>query len=138
MARCEALLARSVALSCSAAREVERVWSITNQVIQDIIQDFSQQREEEEEEASEYQDRNQETADIEETICELKECLENLERHLKLAQTRLMIRERKHEMELSRDREHCRLLAQIEELRQTKLLFQEKIKEAECFLQTLK
>ena len=82
--------------------------------------------------------RNRETADIEETICELKECLENLERHLKLATTRLMIRERKHQLELCRDREHGRLLAQIEELKQTKLLFQGKIKEAECFLQSVK
>ena len=49
-----------------------------------------------------------------------------------------MIRERKHQMELYRDREHCGLLAQIEELKQTKLLFQEKIKEAEGFLQELK
>ena len=51
MARCEALLARCVALSCSVAREVERSWSDTNQLIQDIITDFSHQREEEEEEA---------------------------------------------------------------------------------------
>ena len=51
VARCEALLARCVALSCSVAREVERSWSDTNQLIQDIITDFSHQREEEEEEA---------------------------------------------------------------------------------------
>ena len=82
--------------------------------------------------------RNRETADIEETIFELKEGLENLERHLKLARTRLMIREKKHQLELCRDREHSRLLAQIEELRQTKLLFQGKIKEAESFLRSVK
>ena len=61
MARSEALLARSVALSCSVAREVERAWSQTNQVIQDIINHFTEQREEEEEEeeeAGEYQDSN--------------------------------------------------------------------------------
>ena len=59
MARSEALLARCVALSCSVAREVERAWSQTNQVIQDIINDFTEQREEEEEEeAGEYQDSN--------------------------------------------------------------------------------
>ena len=49
MARCEALLARCVALSCSVAREVERTWSHTNQLIQDIITDFSQEEEEDEE-----------------------------------------------------------------------------------------
>lgn len=82
--------------------------------------------------------RRSEIADIEDTIRELQDCLDNVERHLKLATTRLMIRERKHQMELYRDREHCGLLAQIEELKQTKLLFQEKIKEAEGFLQELK
>ena len=57
MARCEALLARCVALSCSVAREVERAWSDTNQLIQDIITDFSRQGEEEEEEEEEADDR---------------------------------------------------------------------------------
>ena len=137
MARCEALLARSVALSCSAAREVETAWTVTNQLIQDIITDFSHQREEDEDE-EEQENRDRETADIEDTISELKECLGNLERHLKLARTRLMIRERKHQLELCRDREHSRLLAEIEELRQTKRLFQEKIREAECFLLSVK
>ena len=143
MARCEALLARSVALSCSAARGVETAWTVTNQLIQDIITDFSHQREEDEDEdqeedEEEQENRDRETADIEDTICELKECLENLERHLKLARTRLMIRERKHQLELCRDREHSRLLAEIEELRQTKRLFQEKIREAECFILSVK
>ena len=82
--------------------------------------------------------RRSEIADIEDTIRELQECLENVEIHLKLATTRIMIREKKHEMELCRDREHTRLLAQIEELQQTKRLFQEKIKEAEYFLQMMK
>ena len=82
--------------------------------------------------------RRREIADIEDTIRELEECLENVERHLRLATTRIMIREKKHQMELYRDREHTRLLAQIEELQQTKLLFQEKIKEAEYFLQRVK
>ena len=116
---------------------METAWTVTNQLIQDIITDFSHQREEDEDEEEE-ENRDRETADIEDTICELKECLENLERHLKLARTRLMIRERKHQLELCRDREHSRLLAEIEELRQTKRLFQEKIREAECFLLSVK
>ena len=82
--------------------------------------------------------RRSEIADIEDTIRELQDCLDNVERHLKLATTRLMIRERKHQMELYRDQEHSGLLAQIEELKQTKLLFQEKIKEAEYLLQRVK
>ena len=60
MARCEALLARCVALSCSVAREVETAWTRTNQLIQDIITNFTHQREEEEEEEEEedYRDGN--------------------------------------------------------------------------------
>ena len=59
MARCEALLARGVALSCSVAREVETAWTRTNQLIQDIITNFTHQREEEEEEEEEdYRDGN--------------------------------------------------------------------------------